>query len=174
MSAIIPSNDPAYDLWARVDEGDIAKFADCLNDVPVRVGDISKALGIQVLSKTLPVDISGMIRRHDDGIFQIIINNSDYSVRQRFTVCHEIAHFLLHRHFIDAEGITDTILYRSRLSSKLEVEANRLGAAILLPWRNVISWHLEKYSTPPHSGNIEAIARAFKASSLAVGFRLGI
>lgn len=170
----IPLDDPSIDLWAKVKIAELNSFIDVFDEVPVKVGIIAQRLNIKVISKTLDVGISGLIRKDGTAGYQIFINNTDYSMRQRFTVCHELAHFLLHRHHIDAGGITDTILYRSRLSSKLEVEANRLGAAILLPWARVISWHSEKFGSPPTTENIEAIADAFKASSLAVGFRLGI
>ncbi|MBU6393700.1 MAG: ImmA/IrrE family metallo-endopeptidase [Sphingomonadales bacterium] len=174
MAVIISREDPAYFLWQRVDQADLERFWDIFDDTPVRVGLIAERLGLEVLSVTLPSEISGQIRRRDDGIYEILINNTDVAVRQRFTVCHEIAHYLLHKYLIDREGIKDNILYRSKLSNKQEAEANRLGAALLLPWSKVIEWYLENYGTPPEKTNIDQIATAFRASSLAVGFRLGV
>ncbi|MDP9139968.1 MAG: ImmA/IrrE family metallo-endopeptidase, partial [Pseudomonadota bacterium] len=59
-------------------------------------------------------------------------NRHDPPKRQRFTVAHEIAHFLLHRDDI-GDGISDDVLYRSNLSDKREQQANRLAADILMP-----------------------------------------
>ena len=174
MAIAIAQDDPATSLWLRADESDLMKFWVVLDSIPVRVGDIAVRLGIEVLSLTLSAEISGLIRKIDSGSYEIHVNNTDAPVRQRFTVCHEIAHYLLHRHLIDSEGITDNILYRSKLSSRQETEANRLGAAILLPWPKIYEWHFEQFGAPPNKGNIEQIASAFRASSLAVGFRLGI
>jgi Zn-dependent peptidase ImmA (M78 family) len=174
MAPDIPSNDPAKSLWHAADESDLAKFWDVFDNIPVQVGLIAERLGLQVSSVTLSTEISGLIRRNEDGGYEIQVNNTDAAVRQRFTVCHEIAHFLLHRPLIDADGITDNILYRSKLSNRQEAEANKLGAAILLPWPKITEWHQARYGAPPHKGNIEEIASAFRASSLAVGFRLGI
>jgi Zn-dependent peptidase ImmA (M78 family) len=174
MALDLSPSDPAVNLWLRAEESDLTKFWDIFADVPVQVGLIAERLGLDVLSLTLPTEISGLIRRKASGSYEIHVNNTDAAVRQRFTVCHEIAHYLLHRSLIDAEGITDNILYRSKLTNRQEAEANKLGAAILLPWPKVTEWHQERYGGPPHKQNLEQIASAFRASSLAVGFRLGI
>ena len=174
MAVEISNDDPAKHLWLQSDQSELAKFWDVFESVPVKVGVIAERLGIEVLSLTLSTEISGLIRKREDATYEIQVNNTDAAVRQRFTVCHEIAHYLLHRSLIDVEGITDNILYRSKLSSRQETEANRLGAAILLPWPRISEWHQARYGSPPHKGSIEQIATAFSASSLAVGFRLGI
>jgi Zn-dependent peptidase ImmA (M78 family) len=174
MAVVIPLDDPAISLWQRADQSDLAKFWDVFDSVPVQVGLVAERLGLEVMSVTLSTEISGLIRRREDGIYEIQVNNTDAAVRQRFTVCHEIAHYLLHRSLIDAEGITDNILYRSKLTNRQETEANKLGAAILLPWPMVSQWHQARFGTPPYKENIEQMASAFRASSLAVGFRLGI
>ena len=100
-------------------------------EVPVRVGALAKALGLEVVLATLPMNISGMIQPRDDG-FVIKVNRFEPKERQRFTIAHEVAHFLLHKNRI-LHGVTDSVLYRSRLSSALEAEANRLAADILMP-----------------------------------------
>lgn len=172
MTISIAPDDPALALWRQCKETELSKFWHFLNETPVRVSEITKSLGIEVVSKTLNSEISGLIRKIGEN-YQIEVNNTDAGVRQRFTVCHEIGHFLLHRNFIDAEGITDSILYRSKLSNKQEVEANRLAAAILLPWHLVNGWHINSFGTSPSAESVDAIAQAFKASRLAVGFRFG-
>ena len=174
MALEISPSDPAISLWLRAEESDLSKFWDIFAEAPVRVGLIAERLGLDVVSLTLPTDISGLIRKNANGSYEIQVNNTDAAVRQRFTVCHEIAHYLLHRSLIDAEGITDNILYRSKLTNRQEAEANKLGAAILLPWPKVTEWHRERYGSAPHKDNIEQIASTFRASHLAVGFRLGI
>jgi Zn-dependent peptidase ImmA (M78 family) len=100
-------------------------------EFPVAVGAIAKDLGITVLKSTMPGQISGEIREVD-GLVTIKVNRHDVKERQRFTIAHEIAHFLLHRDRL-AGGITDDVLYRSRLSDDLEKEANRLAADIIMP-----------------------------------------
>ena len=140
MGVDIAPDDPAANLWQRVEKSDLEKIWDLFESIPVPIGLVAERLGLEVLSVTLPTEISGLIRRTETGIYEIQVNNTDVAVRQRFTVCHEIAHYLLHRSLIDAEGITDNILYRSKLTNRQEAEANKLGAAMLLPWSKVSKW----------------------------------
>jgi Zn-dependent peptidase ImmA (M78 family) len=172
LISAIPPDDPAIALWQRCSMEDLIKIEALLSTPPIPVGEIASKLGIKVISKTLDSDISGLIR-FNDGIFIIEVNNTDAGVRQRFTVGHELGHYFLHRDLIDAEGIKDTILYRSKLSNRQESEANRFAAAILLPWTSVNTWHMTAYGSPPAPDHLEAIASQFKTSRLAVGFRFG-
>lgn len=99
---------------------------------PVRLPDLARALGVPVKAATLGPGISGEIRPGGEGNFIIRVNRHDPPKRQRFTVAHEIAHFLLHRDQIGS-GIEDDVLYRSNLSNRREQQANRLAADILMP-----------------------------------------
>lgn len=98
---------------------------------PVRLPELAHALGVSVKASTLAPGISGEIRPLN-GNFVIRVNRHDPIKRQRFTVAHELAHFLLHREEIGA-GIKDDVLYRSSLSDRREQQANRLAADILMP-----------------------------------------
>ena len=53
-------------------------------------------------------------------------------MRKRFTIAHEIAHFILHSDQLVRGDIEET-LYRGGLSDRLETEANKLAADILMP-----------------------------------------
>lgn len=100
---------------------------------PTRLPDIARDLGVSVKAATLPPGISGEIRPSpDNNGFVIRVNRHDPAKRQRFTVAHELAHFLLHQDQIGT-GIADDVLYRSNLSDRREAEANRLAADILMP-----------------------------------------
>lgn len=172
MPVTLHSGDPANDLWQRCNPADLELIWPLLTSFPVPVGKIALSMGLIVVSKTLDSSISGLIKKIQEE-YHIEVNNTDPGVRQRFTVCHEISHYLIHRSYIDSNGITDNILYRSSLSNKQEAEANRLAAAILLPWTLVNDWHTETFAAPPSPHNIDLIAKTFKASRLAVGYRFG-
>lgn len=169
-----PQPDPAAALWERVSENDRRTLAPFTDRAPVPIGAIADAFGVEVISLTLPADISGLIRELSPKSekYQIQVNNTDVAVRQRFTVAHEMAHYLLHRSSIGTDGITDSILYRSKLSDRVEAEANRFAAALLLPWERVQKWHWERFGCTPEASHLEEIAAAFKVSTLAAGFRL--
>lgn len=174
MTVDIPFDDPAEKLLLRAAPGDLEKFWDLMAAIPVSVGGIADRLGLDVYSITLDPNISGSIRRIGAAKYEIQVNDTDAPVRQRFTVCHEIAHYLLHRSHIDADGIEDNILYRSQLSNTQEAEANRFAAALLLPWRTVNDWHIDQFGCKIDRTNLRAIAEKFRASDLAVGYRFGI
>jgi len=142
------------------------------NQVPVPVGGLAKALGLKVVVAALPLNISGMIKPDDDGEgFIIKVNRFESKARQRFTIAHEIAHFLLHRDRIQA-GVVDSVLYRSKLSSRIEAEANRLAADIVMPRRKISAiTGLETTHISDHM--IERLANEFEVSKQAMGIRVG-
>jgi hypothetical protein len=138
---------------------------------PVNVVGIAIDLGINVWHDTLPDGISGKLLRDTENGgssgYSIVFNSSEPSTRRRFTIAHEIAHFLLHRGQI-GEGVEDDVFYRSRLSNATEAEANRFAADILMP--------LELLHELQASGTreIPALARALRVSQQALKIRIGI
>lgn len=117
--------------WQHLDDANRATIADHQDVAPVRLSELAKAFGIPVKAATLAPGISGEIRPGANG-FVIRINRHDPAKRQRFSVAHELAHFLLHADQIGT-GISDDVLYRSSLSDRREAQANRLAADILMP-----------------------------------------
>lgn len=117
--------------WNQLDPAVRALIETFQDAAPVRLPELAQALGVSVKASTLAPGISGEIRPLNGG-FVIRINRHDPIKRQRFTVAHELAHFLLHREQIGS-GIKDDVLYRSSLSDRREHQANRLAADILMP-----------------------------------------
>lgn len=127
--------------WARVnDENRKVVEHHVLRGPPVKLSALARDLGLTVKSTAFAnQSISGEIRLEENRSFIVRVNKFENKVRQRFTVAHEISHFLLHRHIIEEEnGIRDDVLYRSDLSNKIEAEANRLAADILMPANMVL------------------------------------
>lgn len=134
---------------------------------PVDVHRIAKELDLSIYHAADWTDsISGAISRDENGYF-IIVNDKHSYLRQRFTIAHEIAHFILHRDLI-GEGIQDNSLYRSHLSNKLEWQANKLAADILMPW------DLIEEAIVHGNESVNDLAKAFKVSKSAMSIRLGI
>ncbi|MBS1037766.1 ImmA/IrrE family metallo-endopeptidase [Gluconobacter cerinus] len=103
-------------------------------EAPVKISVLAKDLDVSIKGATLPPGISGEIRRDltDQDHFIIRINKHEPQKRQRFTAAHELAHYLLHRDHIGA-GLEDGVLFRSNNTDRIEAEANRLAADILIP-----------------------------------------
>jgi predicted transcriptional regulator len=104
-----------------------------LDRAPVDLDAMARALGMEVRrDRTLPDDVSGKIERSGSG-YRIALNGRHGVRRQRFTLAHEIAHYVLHRDLI-GDGVTDSAMYRSaHLSDDVESQANRYAADLLMP-----------------------------------------
>ena len=138
---------------------------------PVPLGAIAKDLGISVKVSALERGLSGLIE-FNDGIYTIKINRYETRERQRYTLAHEIAHFLLHREVIEASGeIVDNVLYRSGQPEEIEYEANRLAADIVMPDDYVFS-DLTAIGVPVTEEVIERLAHEWQVSKAAMEIRL--
>jgi hypothetical protein len=139
---------------------------------PVPVIRIANQLGLKVYSRSdWPDNISGRIFASEahggTSGFAIEVNASHAKVRRRFTIAHEIAHFVLHKRLIGSE-LYDDGLYRSGLSNTSETQANRLAARILMP-QHLIDEALELYGPDP-----ARLSEEFGVSDAAMRIRLGL
>ncbi|MDP2763839.1 MAG: ImmA/IrrE family metallo-endopeptidase [Brevundimonas sp.] len=143
-------------------------------ETPVKLSSLARTLGVRVQSSTLPAGISGEIRPDParPGSFLVRVNRHDSPKRQRFTVAHELAHYLLHRDQI-GDGIKDDVLYRSRLSDRREAEANRLAADLIMPADLIDEW-LRRSSALRVDDPVHYLAHAFNVSEQAMKIRLGL
>jgi Zn-dependent peptidase ImmA (M78 family) len=139
---------------------------------PVRIERIARNLGLELRSGDLD-DVSGVLVRQ--GNSAIIGTNSTQSPqRQRFTIAHELGHFLLH------EGITNhvdrsyRVNFRSAESSQAtnveEIEANFFAASILMP-KHMLD-PLSAELALDNDAMVADLARRFQVSRLAMSLRL--
>lgn len=139
-------------------------------DLPVQMVKFADDLGIPVYRvPNWSNDLSGMIKRTDDSPsgFSIFVNEAHPVVRRRFTIAHECAHAMLHPELI-GDGIVDDALYRSGLSNRVEAQANRLAADILMP-RKRLNELIQGGMT-----SVTALAEKFWVSEQSMAIRLGV
>lgn len=160
--------------WRAIDAGLRTTLEKHLRAPPISLSAIAQSLGVKVISSVLPGGISGEIRPDPDtpAGFIVRVNKNDPARRQRFTVAHELAHFLLHRDVI-GNGVTDDVLYRSTLSDAREAQANRLAADLLMPRGLVDEW-IEKARTLHVEDPVEFLSDKFGVSTAAMKIRLGM
>ena len=141
---------------------------------PVRLTAMASALGIPVYLSTMPPRISGLIEPDESSPsgFRIRINRHEITERQRFTLAHEIAHFILHRSLIGG-GVVDDTMYRSALSSRREVEANKMAAELCMPMA-LVQEERKKRAHLHDDDLVDELARLFKVSRQAMRIRLGV
>lgn len=160
--------------WKQIPSNLLPTITKYLREPDVKLGALAKELGLMVKSATLAPGISGEIGPSDESPsgFQIRINRHEAKARQRFTLAHEIAHFLLHKDRI-GDGIRDDMLFRSALSNRIEAEANRLAADLIMPLA-VVEAEKRKLAIDDDGAWVEALAEIFGVSLAAMQIRLGI
>ncbi len=157
--------------WRRLDQK-TQKLIEAYQTEPmVPLGRIANELGITVLVSTLPANVSGEIRPAESGSYVIKINRHEARSRQRFTLAHELSHFLLHKDRI-GEGISDTVLYRSSLTDSVEAEANRLAADLIMPVPTLKK--IIKGKNIHDESVLAALAEQLGVSQIALKIRLGL
>jgi Zn-dependent peptidase ImmA (M78 family) len=137
---------------------------------PTNIIGLANALGVTVLFFELGTDAGEIARDIRNGGFSgysIRVNEKDAHVRQRYTIGHEIGHFLRHRDRVQ-NRLRDDKMYRSGHGTTVENEANALAADLLMP-RRVIGQLREA-----GVNSIEELAAKFDVSLAAMQRRMGI
>ena len=112
-----------------------------MEKAPVDVFGMANELGLNCHFAYLEDEISGMLEKVSEDSYRVTANASHPKTRQRFTVAHEIGHYILHRKLI-GDGVDDNRAYRSTelgkyhntaIGPKQETEANKFAASVLMP-----------------------------------------
>lgn len=145
--------------------------------LPIPIIKIAARQGLTVSPYELGEGVSGVLVL-ENGRGAIGYNPRESSVRQRFTVAHELGHFILH-HTKEDEVFVDekfTVMYRDGNSSTgsdpREQEANAFAACILMP-RNLVLEELKSNEfdlADVHS--LKNLAKKFDVSAIAMSIRL--
>ncbi len=141
---------------------------------PVDVEKLAKRTGLQVLFHpfdSAPEDISGCIIQ-EDGIVAIGVNSRHGRNRQRFTIAHELGHFVLHRSTLETVHLTRS--FRSSVGEDTnEIEANAFAADLLMP-ESMLRAILgdEHLDIEDASTMIDELAQKFEVSTQAMTIRL--
>lgn len=138
------------------------------------VKKLAKLLKINLKEENLSDDVSGFFVMTDTDS-NITYNKRNGKVRQRFTIAHEIGHYILHSKeqpiFIDK---TPSVMFRNNSSSTgedfKEREANAFAASLLMPKKLIEQEILHSPNDVDQA--IEHLANKFKVSQQAMSFRL--
>ena len=88
-----------------------------------------------MLVSKLPNTISGRVGREENDNFVIRVNRYEARYCQRFILALELAHVLLHKDLVAAEGgWSHDVLMRSGQPAQIEDEANRLALDPVIPF----------------------------------------
>jgi len=146
---------------------------DARKTAPVDVHSLPARLGIEFKQAYLAKDIAGMLEKNGDS-FLITVQARDIPVRQRFTLAHELGHYMLHRRLI-GDGLDDDRAYRSteigkyhntRIGPAEEKDANRFAVNLLMP-RELIASERRRLND-----DIQKMADLFQVSKQTMSIRL--
>lgn len=152
---------------------------------PVNVEGLAEALGVDVHYAYLQPETSGMLENRG-GDYVITVNARDPATRRRFSLAHELGHYMLHRHLV-GDGVDDDRAYRSTeqgryhntlIGPKEETEANRFAANVLMPHDLIEREKREKglleLAAEEQARAVSEIAQRFGVSRHALSIRLGV
>ncbi len=131
--------------------------------LPVNPKVIAEKMGIEVKPAAADARESGHYL-YRDGNPLITFNQSETTVRQRFTIAHEIGHHV--NGDLDAPRDTDRQM-SAGVRDPREVAANRFAAALLMPAALVRHMIFEEKVT-----DLQRLANTFGVSTAAMEFRL--
>jgi len=136
--------------------------------LPVPVEIVATNSQIRI-SRAPSSEFSGMLIRKD-GYALIGINSGESSVRQRFTVAHELGHFFLHE---EKDAFID---YRDKKGASSQTprerQANMFAAAILMP-RKMIEADAKQLGKDGFTEEeLDKLAKKYDVSTDAMRYRL--
>lgn len=137
-----------------------------VQEPPIDVERVANRCGVRIVRKRFDDALSGLVIALDEGAV-IGVNSDQLEPRQRFTICHELGHYLLDHHdrfHIDLgpnaeHGDPPGYDWQS------ERAANQFAANLLMPSALVQEAYTEDSSTT-------RLARRFEVSDLAMSYRL--
>jgi len=170
----------AYDFLSKVPEfiwnGEslpvpVDKIVDSVLGLRVRtVEDMSRAPGCEDLR---PGEVSGLLLTGLGEIWVDATEAGQWETRRRFTVGHEVGHYLIHNDdrpqiFCRKADIVEDAAPRNAPTPKpvLELEADAFAAALLMPA------HLIREKAEGCDRDLETMKEAFKCSHKAMKYRL--
>ena len=98
--------------------------------------------------------------------FEIAVNSKHHPNRQKFSMAHEYAHYLLHRTKIHEMPEGERILHRNGDRNSIEYQANEFAAELLMPD------HLVRAAFRASGGNLRNMALRLSVSQEALRYRL--
>lgn len=146
---------------------------------PIDVEEAAKNLGITILRNKLEGDVSGYLFISKGHPPIIGVNSVHGPERQRFTIGHELGHFLIHARSTEDVSFVDKnffIINRDARSAQGvdtdEIEANFFAAEVLMPAESLYR-DLASVSDPSDTENVyTGLAKKYNVSKEAIKFRL--
>lgn len=99
-----------------------------------------------------------------EGVWVIRVNKSQNIRRQRFTIAHELGHYMMHRN--KSESFTDEVFFRTEKKDLIEYRANEFASQLLMPEEKV------RRAISDGVRNLGELSERFNVSSAAMKVRV--
>ena len=143
---------------------------------PVPVEELAERMGALVRYAPFDGQMSGLLHRSEDGKRAVIgVNSRHPTVRQRFSIAHELGHLVLHEPTLQID-LHAFVSFRNSKSSNAtdphEIEANQFAAALLMPEGFLRACLDLLDENPDVEESIRGLAQRFDVSTQAMTIRL--
>lgn len=143
---------------------------------PVPVEQLAERMGAQVRYAPFDGQMSGLLHRSEDWTRAVIgVNSRHPTVRQRFSIAHELGHLLLHEPAFQIDPHAFVSFRNSKSSNASdphEIEANQFAAALLMPEALLRACVDQLGENPDVEDAIRRLAQRFDVSTQAMTIRL--
>lgn len=144
---------------------------------PVDVENIAKQMDVEVIETLLPDETSGVLEKTQSGKNTIFVNKTHAPVRKRFTIAHEIGHYLLSSR--DGIYVDKKIFFRNGKSQQAinddEIAANSFAAELLMPTpfiKKALNKFLQNGIFDSGEDVVQKLSDEFKVSTTAMSIKL--
>lgn len=146
--------------------------------LPIDIENIVASKRINLVSHDFGDEISGILLV-ENGEATIGYNKNEHRVRNRFTIAHELGHYIL-GHYLEQNDVfidkSFSVLLRSNQPGepntiKLEREANEFAACLLMP-EKLLRIQLLNIDLDYTDDTVKLLAKKFDVSTTAMSFRL--
>jgi Zn-dependent peptidase ImmA (M78 family) len=145
-----------------------------VRSIPVPIEEIAQKENI-FIGVAEAKDISGVLLRKE-GVAFIALNSKEPSVRQRFTLAHELGHYFLHQNkntFIEYRDNKEQENGKQKIiRGPKEIEANKFAAALLMPKKFLVRDVSELAPTGVTEAHVTFLANKYGVSEKAMTYRL--
>ena len=147
----------------------------------INVNEVARQLGLPIVRADLGEGVSACLVT-EAGRSYIGVRAEDHENRRRFSIAHEIGHYVLEHSreavHIDRESSVSyrSVVYRTTRSASgdpREVEANQFAACLLMP-ANRVRREATKLGGAITDNQVDALASDFKVSPAAMAIRLQV
>ena len=138
-----------------------------INTDPLDIKAVAKKIfNIEIKEDKFDKGVSGFLERIG-GKWCIFINQDENELRKRFTIAHELGHFIKHRekYILSGSSTPDLIFFRDKTIDPMEKEANDFAADLLMP-KDIFIGKIKS-----GCNTLEKLSEVFQLSTSAVKYR---